>query len=333
MGVVDPDEVHAVYRVPISELRRPRPPDPGRAPLGLGRPRLPHRRRQRRCCGASPPASSPGSSTSSAGRRWRSTRPRCVRCRPTCCKVNPRGHGDEAQHHPKAVDGALGEPPRLAAPRAGPHLRALRLLAGIHHRRVRDHRPAARWPDRGLARADGARRRRPVGAGLPRRPVHRDPVRLAGPGRPPVRRGPDPRPDHLAAGACRRRGRRCGAGLGRRAPRRVGARRRHLRAPASPASPAMVRSSDGARQGRPGAAGRGRLGAQRVQRRGRVGLLPAVPRPVRPGADRPGPARTASGCSPTPTSRTPRHLCSRSAAPTTAGAASRAPASSTPTAG
>ena len=47
----------------------------------------------------------------------------------------------------------------------------------------------------------------------------------------PVRRRPDPRPDHLAADPGRRRRRWRGAQRGRRAARRVGARRRGLRLP------------------------------------------------------------------------------------------------------
>ena len=73
--------------------------------------------------------------------------------------------------------GERGELARLAARRAGPRLRPLRLLAGFRHRRLRHHRPAARRPARRLARADRARRRRPVAAGLARRAVHRDPRR------------------------------------------------------------------------------------------------------------------------------------------------------------
>ena len=49
------------------------------------------------------------------------------------------------------------EPPRLVPGRAGAGLRPLGLLAGLHHRRLRDGRPAARRPGRHLAGADPAR--------------------------------------------------------------------------------------------------------------------------------------------------------------------------------
>ena len=93
-----------------------------------------------------------------------------------------------------------------------------------------------------------------VAAGLARRAVHRDPVRVARPGAAPVRRRADPRPDHLAADPRARRRRRRGAQRGRRAPRRLGARRRGLRLRASAAITPMVRSSAVLERGRPGAA-------------------------------------------------------------------------------
>ena len=89
----------------------------------------------------------------------------------------------------------------------------------------------------GLARRLGgaarARRRRPVAVGLARRALHRDPLGLARPGGPPVRRRPVARPHHVAADPRRRRRRRLGPQRGRRAARRVGARRRGLRHAAS----------------------------------------------------------------------------------------------------
>ena len=95
----------------------------------------------------------------------------------------------------------------------------------------------------------------------------------------------------------------------------------------------MVRELRRARQGRRRAARVGRQRAAGLQQRRRHQLLPALPRAVRARADRRGRARSASGCSPTPTSSAPRPACSRSAAATTAAAASRAPASSTPPTG
>ncbi len=89
VGVVDPAEVHAVHQVPLERAGRPRPPDPGGAPLGLGRARLPHRRRQRPgAVGLHRGHHRPALRLRRLGRR-RSTTLRCVLCPPTCCRVNP----------------------------------------------------------------------------------------------------------------------------------------------------------------------------------------------------------------------------------------------------
>ena len=73
---------------------------------------------------------------------------------------------------------------------------------------------------------------------------------------------------------------------------------------------------------------RRRRRAQGVQQRRRHDVLPALPRAVRPGADRAGRARTAAAAHATPTWSAPRVRSSRSRASTPAAAASRAPASS-----
>ena len=67
-----------------------------------------------------------------------------------------------------------------------------------------------------------------------------------------------------------------------------------------------------------------------LRQRRRLELLPALPRAVRPRADRQGAGRPPAGCCATPTSATRPAASSRSAATTAAAAASRAPASSTP---
>ena len=68
----------------------------------------------------------------------------------------------------------------------------LGLLAGLHHRGVRDRRPAARRPARHLGRAPRARRRGAVAVGLARRALHRDRLGVAGAGALPVRRRAHP---------------------------------------------------------------------------------------------------------------------------------------------
>ena len=115
--------------------------------------------------------------------------------------------GRPAQHRVRGT-APRDEPPRLAAGGAGGGVRRLRLLAGLRHRRLRHRRPAPRRPLRRLAGAGRAGRRGPVAAGVAGRAVHRDPGRLARAGSPAVGRRQDPRPDHLAAGACARRDRR-----------------------------------------------------------------------------------------------------------------------------
>ena len=217
---------------------------------------------------------------------------------------------------------------------AGAGLRAVGLLAGLRHRRVRHRGPAARRPARRLAGADRARRRRPVAAGLARRAVHRDPLRLARAGGVPVRRRPAPRPDHLAAGP---------------------------RASTPSAAPCSARSPCCSSPGR---------SASRSPARGLGGVTPLVRESGRPRrrSTRRCPTAPTACCSAfnnvVGTSFFPRYLepfaperivevgpgpqrlltdpdvvrrrgqrASRSAAPTAAAAASRAPASSTPTTG
>ena len=146
--------------------------------------------------------------------------------------------------------------------RPGPRLRRVRLLAGLHHRRLRHRRAAARRPVRHLAGPDGC------SATPPRRCW----VSLAalfvvlvcaslGQARPPVRRRADPRPDHLAAGPGPRRDRRRRAERGRRAGGRLGARRRGQRLPASPGITPQVRELHGARPRSTGDARRTPAGA------------------------------------------------------------------------
>ena len=78
----------------------------------------------------------------------------------------------------------------------------------------------------------------PVAVGLAGRAVHRDPVaRRSGQALLPVRRRPDPRQDHLAAGPRRRRRRRRRAQRGRRAAGGLGARRGGHRVPDRRRSP------------------------------------------------------------------------------------------------
>ena len=142
VGVVDPDEVHAVYRVPIDDLVGPD-----------------HRIRVEHPSGWVGPGYLIGDDkdrvlwgfTAGIIARlfdfvgWAELTPRtlrCVRCRPTCCRVITPGASRRPTHDSEIV----GEPARLAARRAGPHLRALRLLAGIHHRRLRHDGAAARRP-------------------------------------------------------------------------------------------------------------------------------------------------------------------------------------------
>ena len=112
--------------------------------------------------------------------------------------------------------------------------------------------------------------------------------------------------------------------------RGLGARGRGLRHAHRRRDPPGARL-DGAGRGRPGAAGRRGRGAAVLQRRRRHQLLPALPRAVRAGAHRRGgPGPPAPAARPR-RRRTREPACSRSAAPTTAVAASRAAASSTPT--
>ena len=102
-------------------------------------------------------------------------------CRPTCCGVGPGSTIDDV--HPEHRFRRRARTPvnwldwLLLLLVAG--LRALGLLAGLRHRRVRHHRAAARRPVRRVAGAGRPGRCRPLAAGLSRRAVHRDPGRLA----------------------------------------------------------------------------------------------------------------------------------------------------------
>ena len=132
----------------------------------------------------------------------------------------------------------------------------------------------------------------PVAAGVARRALHRDPVRVAGPGAVPVRRRPDPRPHHLAADPGAGRGRRRRAQRGRRAAGRLGARRRASPARGSAAITPLVRNSTvlaEVDQVLPGVR-RSRL-LQAFNDVVGTTLLPPLPRAVRARADRRGAAR------------------------------------------
>ena len=121
---------------------------------------------------------------------------------------------------------------------------------------------------------------------------------------------------------------------GRRAARRLGARRRDLRLADRIGSPRWCAARRCSAPGRRGAAGlRGRR-APGLQRRRRHRLLPALPRAVRArsGSSTSAPARKRLLQRPRRRAGG-RQRRSRSAAPTAAAAASRAPASSTPTTG
>ena len=138
--------------------------------------------------------------------------------------------------------------------------------------------------------------------------------------------------DHLAADPGRRRGRRSGAERGRRAGGRLDARRGDQRLADPRHQPAGARLQ-GADRGQPGDAGAGPAGAAVLRPGRRLQLLPALPRAVRARADHQRrPRRAAGGARPRHPQRA-RRACSRSAAPTGAAAASRAPASSTPPTG
>ena len=290
VGVVDPDEVHAVYRVPISELVGPDHRIRVAHPSGWVGPGY--------LIGADKDLVLWGFTAGIIARLfdfvgWAdevADAPVRVRCPPTCCKVNPPGD-------PKPNTRFGGGPVNLLdwlLVVLVARLRALRLLAGLHHRRVRDHRPAARRPVRRLAR--------PVALG------DADPsvlvslgalfivILCASLGQALLQFAGARLRDRitLAAGARRRRGRRRGAERGRRAARRVGARRRRLRL----------------RHRRHHRAGPQLAGARRRSTRCcrpppttllgafndvvGVGLLPPLPRALRPRADRRGPARAAA---------------------------------------
>ena len=196
-------------------------------------------------------------------------------------------------------------------------LRPVRLLAGLRHRRVRHRRAAARRPARRVAGARRPRGRRAVAVGVAGGALHRDPLRLRGPGGVPVRRRADPGAHPLAADPRGRRRRRGRPQRGGRAARRVGARGRRL------GLADRRHHADGARVG---GAGRGRLGAAGEA----TGVLQAfnnvvgrrssraTSSPSRPsGSSRSRPGRRA--CSPTPTWSTRRAACSRCGAPTRCG--------------
>ena len=143
VDVVDPDEVHAVYRVPIAELLDPTHRITVRHPAGWVGPGLPDRRRQATSsCGASPPASSPGCSTTSAGPRpWDDAR-RCATCR----RLHAAGWSQPSRRPgptPTSRSAAVNLLDWLLVG-AGAGLRAVGLLAGLRHRRLRHRRAAAR---------------------------------------------------------------------------------------------------------------------------------------------------------------------------------------------
>ena len=90
VSVVSPDEVHDIHRVPISELLDPTHRISVRHPSGWLGPGLPDRPRPRRDpVGVHRRHHRPPLRLPRLGRP-RGTRRRCVTCRRTCCRVNPR---------------------------------------------------------------------------------------------------------------------------------------------------------------------------------------------------------------------------------------------------
>ena len=89
-AVVDPDEVHAIHRVPIAELLDPDHRIDVRHPLGLGRARLPDRARPRRDpVGVHRGHHHPALRLPRLGHAWDEPRVRDLPA--TCCKVIPAG--------------------------------------------------------------------------------------------------------------------------------------------------------------------------------------------------------------------------------------------------
>ena len=187
-------------------------------------------------------------------------------------------------------------------------LRRLRLLAGLHRRRLR-HRAgccsaacsASGWRPRLLG--DAA----PVDLGVAGRAVRRARLRLVRAGGAAVRRRPDPRPDHLAAGARPRRGRRCRAEHGRGAGGRLGARRRGQRGRAAVGSAARCatrRCSTQVNAVMP-ADRRARRSARSTTSSGRASSRATSSRSRRSGSSTS--ARRRAGSPATPTCSGPRH--------------------------
>ena len=281
-------------------------------------------------CGGSPPASSPGSSTSSAGPRpWddaRDARPAGVHA----AGLSPARRTVRPEH--RFPSERRSEPARLVAGRPGAGLRRVRLLAGLHHRRLRDRGAAARRAVRRLAGPDA------LGDANPSLLVSLGALFIvilcASLGQAVLQYGGARIRDRITwqpvRAARRRRWRR--AERGRRAARRLGARRR---ASAAPGCPGITPAWCAAR--RCSAEVNEVLPAER-----RAALLSAFndvvgtsffPRYLEPFAperivDRSaaGPAAAARA---TPTSPRRGAASSRSAATTPAAGASRAPASST----
>ena len=333
VAVMSPDEVHAVYRVPIEELLDPEHRITVRHPSGWIGPGF--------LIGDDKDVILWGFTAGIITRLFdylgwaeHGRRP-AVHDLPTYMLA-----GDPSQHRLRAQHADFDEEaPRvnlldwcLLAARGG--LRPLGLLAGLHHRRLRHRRPAARRPVRHLAGADRARRRRPVAVGLARRAVHRDPGRVARPGgaastpapgsatRSP---GSRPAPSTRSAAPCSARvavllvAWALGVAI---SGSRIG--------PVTPHGARVRRCS-------PRSTTRCRSPPATCCRRSTTSSAPASSRatssrsrPSGSSRSRPAPQRLLTrprrACAPRP-------ACSRSAAATTAAAASRAPASSTPPTG
>ena len=193
-------------------------------------------------------------------------------------------------------------------------------------------RAAARRPVRHLAGPAGPRRRRPLAVGVPRRAVHRHPVRDHRPGDVPVRRREGARQDHLAAGP--------GASTPSAVPR------------SSALAVLLVAWALGVAVRGPGSArSPPRSATRRCSPRSTRRCRPAPARRSRPSTPWSAPASSRATSSRSPASRSRRSArrrggssrdpdvvdaeaaCSRSTATTRAAGASRAPASSSPTTG
>ena len=155
---VSPDEVHAVYRVPIARAARPDAPHHRQRPGRVDQPRLPDRADNDVICW--------GFTAGVIARLfeylgWIEDLPDAPEQElPAYMLVGRRLNQDvAAQHRVRAAAPRMNLLDWLLV-RAGGGLRPLRLLAGFRHRRLRHRGAAARRALRRLAGADRARRRR-----------------------------------------------------------------------------------------------------------------------------------------------------------------------------